>query len=119
MYYLFLVYSDDIPPTSNHQAFEAACQANAAALRESGYLLAAASFQSSSTSITLRVRNGELSLAEAPTPGTERQLAELYFINARDLNEAIRLAADMPQAQRCRIEITLLADSSTCQVFPR
>jgi hypothetical protein len=45
MHYLFLVYPDDIPPDPNRDAFDAACRANDAVLRQSGYLLAAATFQ--------------------------------------------------------------------------
>ena len=129
MHYLFLVYPDDTPPDPNRDAFDAACRANDAALRLSGYLLAAATFRGRGGSLqdaarsrtaptgertapttTLRFQNGELSLADGPSTGSGEQPGTLYVVDARDLNEAIRLAADMPQARRGRIEITLLAD---------
>jgi len=105
MHYLFLVYPEPVALASERAAFEAACRANAAALQASGYLLTAVSLLSSGPGVTLRVRGGELSLAEGPSAATAEPLAELYVIDARDLNEAIRLAADMPQARRACIEI--------------
>jgi len=110
MYYLFLVYSDDPPPFSDRVAYEEACRANDAALRERGYLLAGASLQSGSPSLILRVEGEELSLADGFPTGAGDGFETVYVINARDLNEAIRLAAGMPQARRGRIEITSLSE---------
>ena len=54
---------------------------------------------------TVRVRNGRLSLFDGPFAETKEQLAGFYLIEARDLNEAIQLAAKIPPARVGSIEI--------------
>jgi hypothetical protein len=59
--------------------------------------------KASRTAITVQVVNGMTSLAELqdqPEP-----LIRLFFIQARDLNEAIQVAARMPQARMGVIEV--------------
>jgi hypothetical protein len=51
-----------------------------------------------------------VSLADGPAAEARGQLIRLYFVNARDLNEAIRVAATMPQARSGPIEIRSLAE---------
>ncbi len=53
----------------------------------------------------MRVRNGKVSLTDGPFAETKEQLAGFYLIEARDLNEAIQLAAKIPPAQEGSIEV--------------
>jgi hypothetical protein len=109
MRYIFLAYRDekwrDAMSTGERDAFEHACLVNDELLRKSGQLLAVESLQGSSTAITVRVRNGKVSLTDGPFVETKEQLIKLFFINARDLNEAIRVASKIPQAQGGHIEV--------------
>ncbi len=109
MKYLFLAYGDEkrleTLSTSERDAFENACRVNDEVLRQSGHLLAVESLQSSRTSTTVRVRNGKVSVIDGPFVETNEQLMELFFINARDLNEAIHVASQMPQARGGPIEV--------------
>lgn len=109
MKYIFLVYEDekqwDALPNHERDALAAACRANDAALRQSGHLLAVESLHSSSTATTVRVRNGKLSVGDGLVTGSGEQLRGLFTIAARDLNEAIQVAAQMPQARMGPIEI--------------
>lgn len=109
MRYLLLAYGDEgqlsKQSPSEREAFALARQANAALLRESGYLLTGGIVQQSNTTTTLRVEKGELCLSYGPLAGATEQLRELFFINARDLNEAIQVAAKMPQARQGPIEV--------------
>lgn len=107
MQYLFLVYAEETGP--GDEAFDRACRANDAVLRESGYLLTAMFLQNGGATL-VRVRNGELSLSDGPAAGTEEQPGALYVINARDLNEAVRVASNMPQARRGSIVVRSLVD---------
>jgi hypothetical protein len=86
-------------------AFNQACLANDQALRESGYLLGAVRLQGKSTTATARVQDSVLSFTDGPLRETQEQLVALYFINARDFNEAVRVAAQLPQVQRGPIEV--------------
>ena len=57
------------------------------------------------TAKTLRVRNGKVSTVDGPFAETKEQLAGFYMIEARDLNEAIQLAAKIPPARVGSIEV--------------
>src|SRR5262245_48974594 len=103
MKYLFLAYGDenqlDAMSSSERDALANACLANDEALRKSGHLLGVEGLQSSRTAATVRVQNGKVSVTEGPCAPAKEQLIGLFFIDARDLNEAIRVAAKMPQAR--------------------
>ena len=75
------------------------------ALRQSGHHIAAEALQSVHTATTVRVRNGQLSVVDGPFTQTKEQLAGFYLIDARDLNEAIQLAAKLPPARVGSIEV--------------
>jgi hypothetical protein len=53
----------------------------------------------------VRVRNGKLSVTDGPFAETKEQLAGFYLIDAKDLNEAIQLAAKSPPARVGSIEV--------------
>jgi hypothetical protein len=57
------------------------------------------------TATTVRVRNGRLSVTDGPFAETKEQLAGFYLIDARDLNEAIQVAAKIPPARVGSIEV--------------
>jgi len=109
MKYLFLAYGDEkrlaAMSTSERDAFENACRANDEVLRQSGHLLAVEGLQSSRTATTVRVWNGKVSVTDSPFVEANEQLIGLFFINARDLNEAIQVASKMPQARGGPIEV--------------
>ena len=102
MKYLCLVYLDekalDTVPDSEWKA-------RGDALRRSGHHIADEALQSVHTATTVRVRNGQLSVTDGPFTETKEQLAGFYLIDARDLNEAIQLAAKIPTARVGSIEV--------------
>jgi hypothetical protein len=53
----------------------------------------------------VRVRNGKLSVTDGPFAETKEYLAGFYLIEARDLNEAIQVAAQIPPASVGSIEV--------------
>ena len=53
----------------------------------------------------MRIRNGRLSVSDGPFAETKEALAGFYMIEARDLNEAIQLAAKIPPAKVGCVEI--------------
>lgn len=109
MKYVFLAYHDkallDSLPAAERDVLCAACAANDEALRASGYLLAAGHVQGSDTAITVRVQNGDLAVDAEPIAQLHEQLSSLFFVEARDLNEAIQIASQMPQARSGPIEV--------------
>ena len=76
-----------------------------AALRRSGHLVAAQALQPVETATTIRVRNGKLSTTDGPFAETKEQLGGFILIEARDLNDAIQVAAKIPMGRRGSIEV--------------
>ncbi len=68
-------------------------------------LLAAEPLHGTHTATTVRVRNGEMTLFDGPFAETKEMLAGFYLVEAKDLNEAIQLAAGIPPAQHGSIEV--------------
>jgi hypothetical protein len=81
------------------------CMACGDGLRESGVLLAAEALQPVDTATTVRIRNGQLSVTDGPFTETKEQLAGFYLIDARDLNDAIQVAAKIPPAREGSVEV--------------
>ncbi len=102
MKYLCLVYGEE---KDIHTMPVDECLAYDAALRESGRCIASEALQPVHTATTVRVRNGAVSLTDGPFAETKEQLAGFYLIEAKDLNDAIQLAAKIPPAQVGCIEV--------------
>jgi hypothetical protein len=102
MKYLCLVYLDERKLDS---VADTECKACGDALRESGHHIAAEALQSVHTATTVRVRNGKMAVTDGPFAETKGQLAGFYLIDAKDLNEAIQLAAKIPPARVGSVEV--------------
>jgi hypothetical protein len=74
-------------------------------IRKSGHCVASEALQSVQTATTVRVRSGKVSITDGPFAETKEQLAGFYMIEARDLNEAIQIAARIPPARVGSIEV--------------
>ena len=75
------------------------------ALRNSGHYIASDALEPVDTAVTLRVRNGQLSTIDGPFAETKEQLGGFLLIEARDLNEAIRVAAKLPPMRLGCVEV--------------
>jgi hypothetical protein len=74
-------------------------------IKKSGHMLAGESLTPTSTATTVRVRNGKLGTTDGPFAETKEQLGGFYMIEAKDLNEAIQVAARIPGAKTGSIEV--------------
>src|SRR5499426_1830170 len=102
MKYLCLVY---LEPQKLHAVPDRECAACGAGLRLSGVLVAAEALQPVETATTVRIRNGKMSVTDGPFAETKEQLAGFYLIEARDLNDAIQVAARIPPAREGSVEV--------------
>lgn len=102
MKYLCLVYAEE---KKLEGWDDGECVAYCESVQASGHHIAAEALQSVHTATTVRVRNGKLSVTDGPFAETKEQLAGFYLIDARDLNEAIQLAAKIPPARVGSIEV--------------
>ena len=74
-------------------------------IQKSGNLLGGNDLQPVRTATTVRVRNGKVSTTDGPFAETKEQLGGYYLINARDLNDAIQIAAKIPSARLGSVEV--------------
>jgi hypothetical protein len=74
-------------------------------LQAKGQYLAANPLHPVATATSVRVRNGKRLVTDGPFAETREQLGGYYLIDARDLDEAIAIAARVPPARKGTIEI--------------
>jgi hypothetical protein len=102
MKYLCLVYLEEQKLRS---VPDKECMACGDEFRNSGVLVAAEALQPIATAATVRIRNGRVSVTDGPFAETKEQLAGFYLLDARDLNEAIQMAAKIPPAREGSVEV--------------
>jgi len=110
--YLCLVYhaEEAISALPEYEAMAGTVRAFRDELEQGGHHLASSSLQPVQTATTVRVRNGSLFITDGPFAETKEHLDGFYLIEARDLNEAIRLASRMPPARLGSIEVRPLKE---------
>jgi len=74
-------------------------------LRNKGYLISAEPLKSVQTAATVRVRNGKLSITDGPFAETRETLGGFFLIDAKDRNDAIKIASKWPSARLGSIEV--------------
>jgi hypothetical protein len=82
-----------------------------------GQLLGANRLQPPGTAVTVRVRNGKVSSTDGPWVETREQLGGYYLIEARDIDEAVQLAAKIPGAWVGCVEVRPIAEDSQTQAI--
>ncbi len=80
------------------------------AIRSNGHYLGCNRLLPPDEAITVRVRNGQVTTTDGPYVETKEQLGGYYLIEARDLNEAIQVAARIPGARLGCVEVRPVAE---------
>ena len=114
MKYLCLIYGDEtlrLHTTPEAQAsVSAQYRTYTEGIMASGHLLGGEALHTSDLGKTVRTNAGTVSATDGPYAETKEQLGGYYLVEARDLNEAIQLAAGIPGAQFGSIEVRPVAD---------
>jgi hypothetical protein len=76
-----------------------------AELRATGAWVFAGGLHPSDTATVVRVTSGQVVMTDGPFAETQEMLAGFYLLEAKDLNEAIRLASGIPPAKHGSIEV--------------
>jgi hypothetical protein len=74
-------------------------------IKKSGKLVAGDALQPTATATTVRVRDGKRLTTDGPFAETKEQLGGYYLVNAKDLDEALDLAARIPAVRSGSIEV--------------
>lgn len=109
MNYLLLIYEDEKAlhardEKTRNEVF-AEYQEFTSSVREGGHFVAADALQPTTTATSVRVREGKTITTDGPFAETKEQLGGFYLIEAKDLDEAISIAARIPSARYGTIEV--------------
>jgi hypothetical protein len=74
-------------------------------LKRGGHYVHSNALQPPQTAVTVRARNGKFSTTDGPYAETKEHLGGFILIEARDMNEAISIAAKVPVGQFGSIEV--------------
>jgi hypothetical protein len=106
MQYMLLIYMDEqaLSETEREHCYQESAQF-AHQLSAAGQYLAAAPLHPSSTATSVRVRDNKRLVTDGPFAETREQLGGFFLIEARDLDEAIGIAAGIPAGRWGTVEI--------------
>lgn len=109
MQYILLIYGDE---TIDANATEAETQALmneyfafSGEVRDRGLFVAGEALHPTTAATTVRVRDGKTVTTDGPFAETREQLGGFYILNCKDLDEAIEMAAKIPNARNGSVEI--------------
>ena len=74
-------------------------------LAKAGVLLDANGLHPSAKGFRIKYEGGKRRIVDGPFAETKEQLAGFYLVEARDLNEALQIAAKIPPAREGSVEV--------------
>jgi hypothetical protein len=107
MKYMLLIYLDENNPLSEteRQSCYAESTQLAHELQSNGKYLSANPLHPTSMATSVRVRDGKRLVTDGPFAETREQLGGYFLIDARDLDEALGVAARIPMARKGTVEV--------------
>ena len=81
-------------------------------IQASGHYVGGSQLQPIAAATSVRLRDGKRLVTDGPFAETREQLGGYYIVNAKDLDEAIGLAARVPSAKTGTIEVRPLVESA-------
>ena len=114
MQFLILVNIDEALlaalPDAEYDALMRGCLRHADELAAQGTLLMAQQLESPASARTLRHRGGEERVTDGPFAETRELLAGFNLVNARDMDDAMRIARGFPWSRYGSLEVRPVAD---------
>ena len=86
------------------------CLAHSDALMEQGKVLGFQQLQPAATARTVRVRNGRAAVLDGPFAETKEMLAGFNLVEADSMDEAVRMAHELPWTAFGAIEVRPVGD---------
>lgn len=116
MKYMLLIYHDEQSWSGITEAERQQIYGEYRGLRERlesrGQFLSGSELQPITTATTVRVRDGKELITDGPFAETHEQLGGYFLVEAKNLDEATSIAAQIPSARTGTIEIRPLAESA-------
>jgi hypothetical protein len=86
-------------------------------LKGAGQFVHANALQPAHQAVTVRIRQDRISVTDGPFAETKEQLTGYYLVEARDLNDAIQVAARVPSARMGCVEVRPVWDLAEPRQF--
>jgi hypothetical protein len=103
MKYMLLIYDDEKAwakfSENERQGYMGEYMEFTQEIKSGGQHVASAQLHPTSAATSVRVRNGKRLVTDGPFAETREQLGGYYLIEAKDLDEAIAIAARIPSAR--------------------
>jgi hypothetical protein len=112
MKYMLLIYGDPdayTDPAAGQKVMEE-YMAFTQSITDSGELVSGEPLQGSETATVVRVRDGQVSTTDGPFVETKEYLGGYYVVDVKDLDRAIEVASQIPDARTAGIEVRPLMD---------
>jgi hypothetical protein len=106
MKYMLLIYGEEQAWTESErqECFQESAQL-CHNLSAKGQYLAASPLQSVTTATSVQIRNGNRLVTDGPFAETREQLGGYFLVDAKNLDEAIEIAGQIPAAKKGTVEI--------------
>lgn len=109
MHYLLMIYENekvwaDMSESARHAMFGEYATFTRD-IQTSGHYQTGDALQPTASATTVRVRDGKTQVTDGPFAETREQLGGYYLIEAKDLDEATKIASRIPSARHGSIEI--------------
>lgn len=106
MKYMLLIYLEEeaLSQQERQQCYQESA-AYARELQQQGKFLATAPLHPTSTATSVRTREGKRLVTDGPFAETREQLGGFFLIDAKDLDEAISIAGQIPAGRWGTVEI--------------
>lgn len=106
MKYMLLIYTPEeaYAPGEREECYKESTELTHD-LHSRGQFIAASPLQPVATASSVRVRDGKSVVTTGPFAETREQLGGYFLVDAKDLNEAINIAARIPGAKKGTVEV--------------
>ena len=114
MKFMLLVYNDgrllDSLPPDQPDAMMRECLAHADELKHTGHLIESRMLADADQAKSVRIRNGRTTTTDGPFAEAKEVLGGFNLIEAEDIEEAVRIAAEFPWARTGCVEVRPVED---------
>jgi len=107
MKYMLLIYLDEQKPLSDAERQDCYAESTRLAqeLHSNGKYLSANPLHPTAMATSVRVRDGKRLVTDGPFAETREQLGGYFLVDAKDLDEALEVAARIPMARKGTVEV--------------
>jgi hypothetical protein len=109
MQYILLIYDNEAELKARNpeetQRVHGEYMTFTGSIKQSGHMRAGEPLEPTATATTVRVKGGKTVRTDGPFAETREQLGGFYIVEAKDLDEAVGIAARIPSAKTGSIEV--------------